>query len=188
VESLRHYLKGMDQADRQYRQMQGESLAAYRKWVTEAEETWQEGLAVPSPPIWPEHPRQDRKYHSSLYNAMIHPIVPYGIRGALWYQGEANVWGDDGMMHRDRMKALIGGWRTVWGQGDFPFYYVQLAPYFYSRRDLKMKPDCLPRLWEGQRAALESSNTGMAGTNDLVDDIYDIHPAQKEEVGKRLSL
>jgi sialate O-acetylesterase len=61
-----------------------------------------------------------------LYNGMIYPLVPFAIRGALWYQGESNC--GDGMLYYDKMKALIGGWRKIWQQGDFPFYFVQITP------------------------------------------------------------
>ena len=139
---------------------------------------------------------------------MIHPLVPYAIRGALWYQGEANV--GDGMSYRDKMEALIGGWREVWGQGDFPVYYAQLAPYDYTGRSMlgarlgvdvspeywsalasrfgyEVDPYRLPEIWEAQSAALSIPNTGMAVTNDI-GNVADIHPTNKQEVGRRLSL
>ncbi len=65
-----------------------------------------------------------------LYNGMMHPLVPFAIRGAIWYQGESNL--NDGMLYFEKMKALIQGWRSVWNEGDFPFYYVQLAPFHYG--------------------------------------------------------
>jgi len=113
---------------------------------------------------------------------MIHPLVPFAIRGAIWYQGESNF--RDGMMYHEKMKALIGGWRTAWGQGDFPFYFVQLAPYKYRNS----KPSSLPEMWEAQVKSLSIPNTGMAVITDLVHDITDIHPINKQGVGKRLAL
>jgi len=84
-------------------------------------------------------------------------------------------------MDAEKMKALIGGWRQIWGEGDFPFYFVQVAPYDYGN-----KPHQLPELWEAQTtAAREISNTGMAVINDI-GDLKDIHPAKKLEVGRRL--
>jgi sialate O-acetylesterase len=118
---------------------------------------------------------------TALYNAMIHPIVPYGFRGAIWYQGEANV--SEGDWYTHKMRALIEGWRTAWGQGDFPFYYVQLAPYAYSATNTLF----LPQLWEAQRQALAITNTGMAVTTDL-GNLRNIHPRRKVEVGERLAL
>ncbi|MDR2863031.1 MAG: hypothetical protein LBV54_04030 [Puniceicoccales bacterium] len=115
---------------------------------------------------------------SALYNAMIHPLIPYAIRGAIWYQGEANMGDTD---YTEKMHALVQGWRTAWGQGDFPFYYVQLAPFIY-----KKNPETLAELWEQQTAALAIPNTGMAIINDI-GNIRDIHPANKHDVGARLA-
>jgi sialate O-acetylesterase len=127
-----------------------------------------------------------------LYNAMIAPLVPFAMRGALWYQGESNLIDiPDGPAYTDKMEALIDGWREVWDQGKFPFYYVQLAPYcYYSDRDKPRvpSPECLPQMWEAQTDALRIRNTGMIVTTDLVDDVKDIHPVNKQDVGKRLAL
>jgi len=128
-----------------------------------------------------QHPLDNPSKPTAIYNAMIHPLVPFAVRGAIWYQGEANR--HDGMMYFDKMKALIGGWRKVWGQGDFPFYYVQLAPFRYPRDSVYV----LPELWEAQTAALSIPNTGMAVTADI-GNLDDIHPRNKQDVGKRLAL
>lgn len=113
------------------------------------------------------------------YNGLIHPIVPFAIRGVIWYQGESNV--GDGMKYCDKMKALIGGWRRAWGQGDFPFLFVQLPPY---RRGGGVR---LPELREAQAACLSLPNTGMAVTLD-VGSYPDCHCPNKQAVGKRLAL
>jgi sialate O-acetylesterase len=127
-----------------------------------------------------------------LYNAMIAPLVPFALRGALWYQGESNVIDKpDGPVYTDKMEALIRGWREVWGQGKFPFYYVQLAPYcYFSRRPQSRAPgpETLAEMWEYQTRALRVPHTGMAVITDLVDDLSDIHPVRKKEVGHRLAL
>ena len=115
----------------------------------------------------------------AMYNAMVHPIVPFAIKGALWYQGESN--NGDGMLYFEKMKALINGWRTVWNEGEFPFYWVQLAPYHYS------KPEALPAMWEAQNATLSLPNTGTAVTTDVTT-IGNIHPPDKHTVGHRLAL
>lgn len=115
-----------------------------------------------------------------LYNGMIHPLVPFAIRGAIWYQGESN--NGQGMLYFEKMKALINGWRSVWNEGDFSFYYVQLAPYNYGPKNTG-----LPYIWEAQTAALSIPDTGMAVTNDI-GNIKDIHPKDKQDVGKRLAL
>jgi sialate O-acetylesterase len=115
----------------------------------------------------------------AIYNAMVHPIIPYAIRGALWYQGESN--NGDGMLYFEKMQALISGWRALWHEGEFPFYYVQLAPYRYNR------PEALPGIWEAQTAALAIPNTGMAVITDVAT-VGNIHPPDKQTVGHRLAL
>ena len=129
---------------------------------------------------------------STLYNAMIAPLKPFAIRGALWYQGESNCMdSNDGASYADKFEALIKGWRKIWGQGDFAFYYVQLAPYsYFSNRDKPRvnSPEELPKIWESQSRALRLPNTGMAVITDIVDNTKDIHPTNKQDVGKRLAL
>lgn len=117
---------------------------------------------------------------TTLYNAMIHPLVPFGIRGAIWYQGESNH--AEGKLYTEKMKALIQGWRQLWG-AELPFYYVQIAPYPYGNEN----PAVLAEFWEAQSAALEIPNTGMVVTTDI-GDYKDIHPKNKQEVGRRLAL
>jgi sialate O-acetylesterase len=116
---------------------------------------------------------------TAIYNAMVHPIIPYAIRGALWYQGESN--NGEGMLYFEKMKALVGGWRALWHEGEFPFYFVQLAPYRYN------KPEALPGIWEAQTAALSIPNTGMAVITDVAT-VANIHPPDKQTVGHRLAL
>ncbi|MFT5495351.1 MAG: sialate O-acetylesterase [Kiritimatiellia bacterium] len=118
---------------------------------------------------------------TGLYNGMIHPLVPFAIRGAIWYQGEANM--GEGMLYHEKMKALIAGWRSVWGYGEaMPFYFVQLAPFQgYGE-------GALPLLWEAQTATLNVPNTGMSVTTDITSNMADIHPRNKQDVGKRLAL
>lgn len=116
----------------------------------------------------------------ALYNGMIAPLVPYGIRGALWYQGESN--NGEGMLYFEKSKALISGWRSLWNKPDLPFYLVQLAPFRYGG-----DPQNLPGIWEAQTATLSIPNTGMAVTVDI-SALHDIHPRNKQDVGKRLSL
>ncbi len=114
-----------------------------------------------------------------MYNGMIAPVKPLAIRGVIWYQGESNV--GNGLKYYDKMKALIEGWRKVWGY-DFPFYFVQIAPWS------GYEPGSLPPLWEAQVASLKIPGTGMAVTTDLVHNINDIHPRNKFDVGNRLAL
>lgn len=139
----------------------------------------------------PDPGKLSNRAPSVLYNGMIAPVRPYAIRGALWYQGESNcIDRPDGPTYTDKMEALIVGWRDVWGQGAFPFYYVQLAPYHYYAEREKPRvptPTALPEMWEAQTRALRVRNTGMAVITDLVSDLKDIHPTRKAEVGQRLA-
>ncbi|PAW76017.1 MAG: 9-O-acetylesterase, partial [Pedosphaera sp. Tous-C6FEB] len=117
----------------------------------------------------------------SIYNAMVHPLIPYAIKGALWYQGESN--NGEGMLYFEKKKALINGWRALWQQGDFPFLFVQLAPFNYGAP----RAEQLPGIWEAQTATLSVPNTGMAVTTDVTT-IRDIHPPDKQTVAHRLAL
>jgi sialate O-acetylesterase len=116
-----------------------------------------------------------------MYNAMIHPLLPYTIKGALWYQGESN--NGEGMLYHEKMKALISGWRSVWNNPNLPFYFVQLAPFRYgSDNDPR-----LPGIWQAQLETLKVPHTGMAVTTDITT-LRNIHPPNKQDVGKRLAL
>lgn len=119
-----------------------------------------------------------------LFNGMVHRLTSFPIRGAIWYQGEGNV--GEGMQYFFKMNALISGWRQAWGQGEFPFLYVQLAPYDYGMYKGSKDPYKLPALWEAQSAALSIRNTGMAVTTDI-SEVKNIHPPNKQEVGHRLA-
>jgi sialate O-acetylesterase len=125
---------------------------------------------------------------STLYYGMIHPLVPYALRGVLWYQGESNVYHEDGPIYTDKMTALIDSWRAAWGR-DLSFYFVQLPPLLYSvtRSTLVHSPEVEPVFWEAQTATLKLPNTGMIVTTDLGDPT-NIHPPRKKEVGERLAL
>jgi sialate O-acetylesterase len=115
---------------------------------------------------------------AALYNGMISPIVPYGIRGVIWYQGESNA--GRHRQYAELSKLMIADWRDRWGQGDFPFLLVQLAGWAPGGDDW-------PYLRQAQFDTLEVPNTGMAVTIDIGDS-HDIHPRNKQEVGARLAL
>ena len=114
-----------------------------------------------------------------LYNSMIHPLIPYRIKGVIWYQGESNV--NEPLQYRTLFPALIQNWRAEWGQGDFPFYFVQIAPYSPKREKLSSA-----FLREAQTYALKEPNTGMVVTMDLGDPT-NVHPKNKKPVGVRLA-
>lgn len=125
-----------------------------------------------------------------FYTPMIEPLQPFAIKGFLWYQGESNCFLNERAQYTDKMKLLINSWRTAWGKTDLPFYYVQLAPFYYSKSEgkIKLEPQSLPEFREAQEQALQVSNTGMIITTDLASDINDIHPPMKWEIGRRLAL
>ena len=114
---------------------------------------------------------------STLFNAMINPLAPYGMRGAIWYQGESNV--EQHRQYRDLMIAMIRDWRSHWHLGQFPFLFVQLPNF---RGGVQW-----PYLREAQEQTLSEPNTAMAVTLDIGNP-DDIHPRNKREVGRRLAL
>lgn len=116
---------------------------------------------------------------SSLYNAMLKPLIPFGIRGAIWYQGESNR--DRPDLYQELFQNMIKSWRAEWDIGDFPFYYVQIAPYQYTELDNGAY------IRDAQRRSLGVANTGMAVTMDI-GNLKNIHPTNKIDVGNRLSL
>jgi sialate O-acetylesterase len=139
-------------------------------------------------PVYPIGGSGNSPWHC-LYNGMVHPLVNFAIKGVIWYQGESN--GGEGDSYFQKKRALIGGWRKAWNQGDFPFYFVQLA----SLGDPKefMNPangNGWPKLRMAQNKTLTLPNTGMAVAIDLADvgNPIDIHPKNKKEVGERLAL
>ena len=115
-----------------------------------------------------------------LYNGMIHPIVGYGIRGAIWYQGESNR--DEPDLYVKMFDAMVREWRNIWGMGEFPFYYCQIAPYYYGGGT----PSCYIR--EAQaKGMITTPNTGMAVLMDA-ESVYSIHPPKKRDAGERMAL
>jgi sialate O-acetylesterase len=120
-----------------------------------------------------------------IYNAMIHPLLDYPIKGAIWYQGESNGNPTEADAYLPKKKALIGGWRQAWNVGDFPFYFVQLANFRESQDDPAGGDGYAP-IRESQRRALKIPNTGMATIIDI-GEAKDIHPKNKQDVGYRLA-
>ena len=125
-----------------------------------------------------------------FYDTMIQPLIPFSMRGFLWYQGETNCFLNENIRYAYKFKTLIESWRNDWQNKMMPFYFVQIAPFRYSgSKDLLTHtPENLPEFWEAQSLALTLPNTGMITITDLVDSMVDIHPGYKWEVGRRLSL
>lgn len=124
------------------------------------------------------------RFQTVLFNAMINPLIPYTIKGAIWYQGEANASRPE--QYKALFPAMVNDWRTRWGSEDFPFYYVQIAPYMYSQENRLDDPYNAALMREAQLACLDLiPNSGIAITLDIGED-YIIHPAKKKEVADRL--
>ena len=124
-------------------------------------------------------PAQDQHQPTVLFNAMIHPLLPYAIRGAIWYQGESIVGGPNGLrLYGHVMETLVTQWRSLWGEGNFPFYVVQLP----GQQNVSNNP--LVR--EEQAKILSLPNTGMAVVLDT-SEAKNVHPHNKEPLGDRLS-
>ena len=144
-------------------------------------ELYKNNFYVLSPTYITSNPRPDYIKSSAwaptaLFNGMINPLVPYTIKGAIWYQGEANVGFED--EYKIVFRNMIEGWRSKWNN-DFPFYFVQIAPYNYGDGHS-------PALRDAQRQVASLENTAMVVTLDIGNP-DNIHPAKKNEVGKRLS-
>ncbi len=179
--NLHWYLDNWDKAAKQYPAQKKKYDQALAKWKKEAAAAKAAGKAVPRAPSQPQGAPGHPHSPSGLYNGMIAPLVDYGIRGAIWYQGEANAGPTDNELYRRLFGAMILDWRKQWGQGQFPFLWVQLASF---------NPPA-GREWavirDSQTATLELANTGQALAID-VGEPNDIHPKDKLTVGTRLAL
>lgn len=152
-----------------------------REWEKAAEEAEANGkVAVPRPESLRDY-RSDSWREAGCWNGMIAPLTPFAIAGAIWYQGESNT----GLAYQYRkvFSTMIEQWRSSWGEGDFPFLFVQLASFVPGGKDT----DSWAVLRESQEKALALPKTGMALATDIGES-YDIHPKNKQEVGRRLAL
>jgi len=134
----------------------------------------------PQPPL---PPQQSPHSPGVLYDGMIAPLVPYALRGAIWYQGESNA--GNAKLYGLQLRTMIAEWRAAWGQGDFPFLFVQL-PNFMAPQQQPSETGGWPLIREQMLKTLEVPNTGMAVTIDI-GEANDIHPKNKQDVGSRLA-
>jgi len=154
-----------------------------KEWEAKRDKLKAAGKPIPNKPRPPRDILSGQHRPANLYNARHLPIVPYGIRGAIWYQGESNS--GRAYQYRDLFPLMIQNWRDDWQQGDFPFYWVQLADF----RDEEDEPG--DSTWAETREAQTMTmyklpNTGQAVITDL-GEASDIHPKNKQEVAKRLA-
>jgi sialate O-acetylesterase len=177
----------------QYKAAYDARLAQWNADVQKAQGAGQPPPPQPTPPVPipvpPADLSQDFHAPTALFDGMISPLMPYGIRGVIWYQGENNIF--DAVEYRTLFPRLITDWREGWGQGDFPFLFVQLAGLapngkFSADNTLNANADW-PLLREAQAMALTLPNTGMATAIDI-GDVGGIHPPDKVDVGLRLAL
>jgi hypothetical protein len=154
-------------------------------WKNQVEKAKAAGKKPPQAPKKPVDPRLQPNHPANLFNGMIAPLIPYAIRGGIWYQGESNSNGQFAKLYATQLPLLIQDWRHRWGQGQFPFAWVQLPNF----KKPSMDPGA-PSGWavvrEGMLRTLAVPHTGMAITID-VGDAANIHPKDKQTVGKRLA-
>ena len=179
---FRPVLERYDEAIKKYPEAKKEHEKKLEQWKEVVAKAKAEGTKAPRrprEPFGPGHPHSP----SGLYNAMIAPLIPYGIQGAIWYQGESNA--GRAYQYRKLFPAMIKNWRKDWGQREFPFLFVQLANF------KPVKPDPNESDWaelrEAQLMTLAVPNTGMATIIDI-GEADNIHPRNKQDVGKRLAL
>ena len=155
--------------------------SASADWTAEADAAKAAGRPFtkrkPTPPVGPGHAHSP----AGLFNGMINPLLPFTIRGAIWYQGEANA--IRAAEYHPLFAAMITHWRAHFGQGDFPFYWVQLANF----KTADPNSGTWPLLREAQSRTLSLPETGQVVSIDIGDP-DDIHPTNKQEVGRRLAL
>jgi sialate O-acetylesterase len=151
---------------------------------------WLEGTLVTDSAAGKVSWRMDKAHPGKFYLGMISPLAPFTIKGFLWYQGETNCFLHETDVYSFKFVNLINTWRSLFYNENAPFYFVQIAPFYYSKSKGKVLLDehSLPEFREAQAAALKLPHTGMVVTTDLNDNLNDLHPAYKWEIGRRLAL
>ena len=159
------------------------ALDAWKKKATDAKKAKKKAPRKPRAPV---KMSENQNYPANLFNGMINPMIPYRIRGAIWYQGERNSnKGEISVLYGLQLTTLIKDWRTRWDQGAFPFLFVQL-PNFKVVQTQPVEESGWSNVREGMQETLAIENTGMAITLDA-GDANDIHPKNKQVVGSRLA-
>ncbi|MBM3860343.1 MAG: sialate O-acetylesterase [Verrucomicrobia bacterium] len=161
------------------------AIAKSRKAIADAKAAGKPAPPQPKSSRAPRAPKNNPGTPTVLYNAMIEPLLPFPIKGAIWYQGEANS--GHPKQYQVLFPAMIKDWRRAWGCGDFPFLFVQLANYMKRETEPTQSDGGWPGLREAQAMTLKLPNTGMAVTIDI-GEADDIHPRNKADVGNRLAL
>ncbi len=166
-----------------YPQQKKQYMLDYNSWVIEKDNAESNAEPIPDQPEMPYEVKDiEIRHHrrpGHLYNAMVAPIIPFSIKGVIWYQGENNV--PRPYQYQELFPALVKSWRKIWQQSNFPFYFVQIAPH------IKRENPHESFLMEAQMKALDIPKTGMVVTTDI-GNINDNHPKNKRDVGERLAL
>lgn len=166
-------------------QAQAQYAARLERWKQQAKAARDSGQKPPRRPTPAADPRTNQNRPGNLFNGMIHPLIPYGIRGAIWYQGERNR-RQFAELYGVQLQTLIRDWRARWDDETLPFLFVQL-PNFMALQSAPIENDGWVLVREGMRQTLSLPQTGMAVTTDI-GEANDIHPRNKQDVGKRLAL
>jgi sialate O-acetylesterase len=159
---------------------------ALERWERRRDEAKKAGKRSPRRPRATVQPRENRNYPGNLFNGKIKPLIPFTIRGAIWYQGENSAGRGFASLYQPQLTTLIEDWRRRWRQGDFPFVWVQL-PNFRQPQQKPVEDSGWCLVQEGMLRTLAVPNTGMAITIDI-GEAGDIHPKNKQDVGERLAL
>jgi sialate O-acetylesterase len=186
VPELRYYPENFAKAEKSYdaEKAQAKYKEDVAKWEQAVAKAKEENKQPPRKPQPPAAPGKSANSPSTLYNAMIAPLIPYGIKGAIWYQGESNA--GRAYEYRSLFPTMIQDWRKRWGGDEFPFLFVQLAPY--QKIVHEPGPSAWAELREAQLLTTKKlKNTAMAVITDVGEE-NDIHPKKKEPVGHRLEL
>ena len=154
--------------------------SACEAWMTA---DWLKAFPDAKIPASEEDIKSKNRTPTVLYNGMLHPLTGFSMRGVIWYQGEDNV--TRYSTYADMLTTMIGGWRSVWKQGDFPFYFCQIAPYDYKLINYTVNSAFLRE--QQSKAELMNQNCGMAVLMDVGMD-FGIHPRKKYQAGMRLAL
>jgi sialate O-acetylesterase len=183
--SLKYLLKGFDDKLKQYDRAEEAYFKRLSDYVARSKKDRALGLALSPPPAMGPHPFVGHPTAPALlYNGMIRPLQPFAIRGVIWYPGESNA--GRAYEYRTLFPEMIRSWREDWKQGDFPFLFVQLAPWMAKAQ--QPQESTWAELREAQLlTARKVKNTAMAVITD-VGDPADIHPRNKRVVGERLAL
>ena len=182
TDDLKEFFTAWDKSVADFPKVQAKYAKDLAAWTKADAEAKAAGTPEPKPLRAPTLAESHKP--TVLYNGMIAPLLPYAIRGAIWYQGESNA--GQPLKYRTLLPAMIQDWRTAWGQGEFPFYIVQLANF------MARKPDPSESSWAALREAqyltsVQVKNSGLATIIDIGQG-ENIHPTNKQDVGHRLAL